>query len=58
MARGATITLEQCWRLSLLWYPGRPAPDWRRRNAAETQAVFAEVGLTGDFWLLPGTQAR
>ena len=53
LTRGATMTLEQCWRLSQLWYPGRLAPDWQRRNAAETQAVFAAVGLTGAFWLLP-----
>lgn len=52
LARGATITLDQCWRLSQLWYPGRLEPEWRRRNAAETEAVFAEVGLTGPFWLL------
>jgi hypothetical protein len=36
-----------------LWYPGRLSLDWRRRNAAETQAVFAAVGLTGAFRLLP-----
>ena len=52
MARGATMTLEQCWRLSLAWFPGLLAPDWRRKNAEETQAVFAEVGLTDPFWLL------
>ena len=53
MARGATLTVEQCWRLSQLWYPGRLAPNWHRRDAAEKQALFAEVGLTGPFWLLP-----
>ena len=53
MARGATLTVEQCWRLSQLWYPGRLAPNWHRRDAAEKQALFAEVGLTEPFWLLP-----
>jgi hypothetical protein len=53
MVRGATMTLEQCWKLSQLWYPERLSPGWRRSNSAETQAVFAEVGLTGAFWLLP-----
>ena len=43
MARGATLTVEQCWRLSQLWYPGRLAPNWHRRDAAEKQALFAEV---------------
>jgi hypothetical protein len=27
-------------------------PDWRRRSAAEAEALFAELGLTGDFWRL------
>ena len=53
MARGATMTVEQCWRLSQLWYPGRLALNWHQRDAAEKQALFAEVGLTGPFWLLP-----
>jgi len=53
MARGATMTVEQCWRLSQWWYPERLAPNWHRRDAAEKQALFAEVGLTEPFWLLP-----
>ena len=53
MARSATMTKEQCWRLSQLWYPERLAPNWHGRVAAEKQALFAEVGLTGPFWLLP-----
>ena len=27
-------------------------PDWRRKTASETEAVFRKVGLTGEFWRL------
>lgn len=50
VARGAVVSLDQCWRLSQVWYPGRLTPDWRRMNAMETQAAFESVGLTGEFW--------
>jgi hypothetical protein len=46
------MTLEQCWHLSQLWYPGRLRADWQRKNAQETEAVFAQVGLSGEFWRL------
>jgi len=48
--RGAIVSLDQCWRLSQAWYPGRLTAEWRRMNAAETQATFDSLGLTGDFW--------
>jgi hypothetical protein len=50
--RGASMTLEQCWHLSQLWYPPRLQADWQRKNAQETEAVFAQVGLSGEFWRL------
>jgi hypothetical protein len=28
------------------------APDWRRRTPEEAEAVFASLGLTGEFWRL------
>lgn len=52
LARGAIFSLEQLWRLADAWYADRLAPDWRRRTAAEAEALFAELGLTGDFWRL------
>jgi hypothetical protein len=51
--RGATMTPAQQWRLAHRWYAGRRAPDWRRRTAEEAESVFADCGLTGDFWTLP-----
>jgi hypothetical protein len=44
------MSLDQCWRLSQEWYPGRLKPDWRRMNAPEMQAMFERIGLTGEFW--------
>jgi hypothetical protein len=49
---GALLTPEQQWRLADAWYADRLAPDWQRRTPAEAEAVFAELGLVGDFWRL------
>jgi hypothetical protein len=54
-ARGATLTLDQQWELARIWYADRMAPDWRRRTPEEAEAVFASLGLTGEFWRLTGT---
>jgi hypothetical protein len=50
--RGETFTLQQGWDLARLWYGDRLSPKWRPFNAPEAQAVFAQVGLTGEFWSL------
>jgi hypothetical protein len=50
VARGAVITIPQCWELSLAWYPERLQTGWWRRNAQETRAVFESLGLEGEFW--------
>jgi hypothetical protein len=49
---GATLTLDQAWELARIWYANRMAPDWRRRTPEEAEAVFAGLGLTGEFWRL------
>jgi hypothetical protein len=46
------MSLTQAWELSVKWYGNRLAPDFRRPTAAEAQAIFESVGLTGDFWQL------
>ena len=51
-ARGATMTPDQMWRLADAWYRDRADPAWRRRTAEEAESIFAEIGLTGDFWRL------
>lgn len=51
-ARGTLLSLEQLWGLAQAWYGDRLAPDWRRRTPEEAEAVFAGLGLEGDFWRL------
>ena len=50
--RGESLTLEQQWDLARHWFAGRHLPEWRKRSAAEAEAVFRGVGLTSDFWSL------
>ena len=51
-AKGALMTPEQMWRLADTWYRDRDDPAWRRRSAEEAEDVFAQIGLTGEFWKL------
>jgi hypothetical protein len=51
--RGAILPLDLGWRLASAWYgPDRRDAAWRRRTLDETETLFAELGLTGDFWAL------
>ena len=52
LERGAAFPLATAWRLAERWYRDRQSLDWRRRTPEEAQAVFAELGLTGEFWNL------
>ena len=52
VAAGATLSLGQQWELARIWYANRMAPDWRPPTPQEAEAVFANIGLTGDFWRL------
>ena len=52
IARGASFSLEQAWRLGQAWYADRLSPDWQRATPEQAEAVFATIGLTGEFWAL------
>ena len=52
--KGAVVPLEQVWRLARAWYSDPRGADWRPRTRDENQVVLASVGLTGQFWQLPG----
>jgi hypothetical protein len=56
-AVGAIISLSTAWALAETWYSDRLEPEWRRRTAAEAQAVFTGLGLTEPFWHLPAPAA-
>jgi hypothetical protein len=46
------FSLEQAWGLGREWYADRLSADWRRPTPDESEATFAGLGLTGDFWRL------
>lgn len=51
--RGAVLSLEKGWNLAAAWYgPDRREPSWRRRTLEETEALFAELEFTSEFWSL------
>ena len=51
-SRGASMTSAQQWQLARAWYRDRLSPEWHRKTPAEAEAIFEEVGLTGEFWKL------
>jgi hypothetical protein len=48
----ATLSLETGWKLARAWYSRKLEPEWRRHSLDEAEALFADLGLTGDFWRL------
>ncbi len=52
--RGATMSVDTCWKLARAWYTDKNRPDYRRKSPEEAQAVFDSLGLTGPFWALGG----
>ncbi len=46
------MTSTQQWQLARAWYRDRLSPEWQRKTPAEAEAIFEEVGLTGEFWKL------
>ena len=49
---GASMSAATLNELARRWWWTRVEPNWRPRTAAESQAILAELGLTGDFWRL------
>ena len=52
LAPGAVIQPDVAWRLAHGWFRDKLKADWRRHTLEETEALFANLGLTGDFWRL------
>ena len=46
------MPLATMWRLADLWYHDRFDRGWRRKTPDEAEAVFAQIGLIGEFWRL------
>jgi len=54
--RGYVMDLPTLWRLASRWYEGRLDRGYVRREPVAAAAYFAEVGLAGPFWGLPGVE--
>ena len=53
VARGATLSLTQAWRLASVWFAAdRGAPDWKRPPVQDVEALFASLDLSSPFWNL------
>jgi hypothetical protein len=46
------MRLEIGWTLARAWYARTLEPDWQRHTLEEAEALFAGLGLCGDFWRL------
>jgi len=52
-ARGAVLDVGQARALGSAWFGDSLDADWQPRTVAQSQAIFASLGLTGPFWQLP-----
>jgi len=52
IAQGCVFSLEQAWGLGRAWYENKLSPEWLRATPEEAEAIFARLGLAGDFWRL------
>jgi len=44
------VRMDQLWKLATTWYSTRLQEDSRRPKPEEMRAIFAGMGLEGDFW--------
>ncbi len=50
LPRRPSVTLAQLWELARAWYASRLTPEARRPMGDEVRAIFAGLGLSGEFW--------
>ena len=51
---GATISVTKLAELAFAWWDDRLSPDWVSHTRERNMAILGQLGLTGDFWALPG----
>ena len=44
------VGIDRLWTLASTWYGTRLEEHSRRAQPDEVRAIFASIGLTGDFW--------
>lgn len=57
LPRGRAMPMPQLARLAARWYGRHADADWRKWSRAEAQAIFAQMGLTDEFWHLAASDA-
>jgi hypothetical protein len=46
----ATLSLEQLWTLSQVWYGNRLDENFHGCSMEQAMELFREAGLSGEFW--------
>ena len=54
LKRGETLTINQVWELSKLWYEDRLSVDFHGRSMEQVAEVLRQAGLKSAFWLGSG----
>jgi hypothetical protein len=44
------MSMPTCWELAQEWYRGRDKREWQQPGQEESQKLFTNLGLVGDFW--------
>jgi hypothetical protein len=52
---GTTIPVTKLSELAHAWWGDRLPPGWRPHTREQNQAILDRLGLTGEFWRLPGS---
>jgi hypothetical protein len=47
---GATVPLDQMWRMTRPWYGDRLDEYWQPKTPDVIERLLSEAGLTGEFW--------
>ena len=58
LPRGEAVSIAQTAALARTWYGRHADPDYRKWTPGEAQKIFADVGLTGEFWELDSSSDR
>lgn len=52
LERGETLSIQQVWELSKLWYGNRMSLEYHGRSMEQVAEVFRQAGLKSKFWYL------
>lgn len=50
LERGETLSVQQVWDLSKLWYGNRMSLEYHGRSMEQVADVFRQAGLMSKFW--------